>query len=163
MMTTRTTRRMLLIASVICVSSACYTYTPVEQPMPGAQVRAALTVEGSVRQSEFLGEPIRSLSGRFVSSDANAVQLDIVTASSRGTFNDIVLRDTLAIPAAQIVVMEEREISWLRTAVVFAAAATVGVVAISSLTNGGEDVDTSGGPPPVTFDRIRIPIFRFGR
>ncbi len=151
-----------LVGLTLAVASACYTYKPVEQPAPGAAVRAALTVEGAVRQSEFLGEPVRSLSGKFVSRDADAVRLDIITGASRGTFNNIVLRDTLAIPTDQIITLEEREISWVKTAIVFAAVATITALGVGTLTGGGEDIDT-GNPPITVFEGIRIPVFRITR
>ena len=154
-------RRAALLAVAVGMSTACYSYRPIEQPRPGSAVRASLTVEGAVRQSEFLGEPIRSLTGKFVTTDAAGVHLDIITGASRGTFNDIVLRDTLAIPTNQIVVMEERELSWIRTGVLTVGAAIVAGVAIGSLTGGGENID-GGSDPGTSFDRIRIPWFRIG-
>jgi hypothetical protein len=162
MTTVHRLRRLVLLAVAAGAGTACYTYRPLEQPMPGAAVRASLTVEGAVRQSEYLGEPIRSLSGKFVSTDAGGVHLDVITGASRGIFNDIVLRDTLSIPTNQIVVMEAREIHWLRTGIVAAGAALIAGVAIGSLTGGGENVEGSG-PPPEGFEGILIPIFRIGR
>jgi hypothetical protein len=155
-------RRTFLLVVALGAGTACYTYSPVEQPRPGTAVRASLTVEGSVRQSEYLGEPIRSLSGKFVSTDAGSVHLDVITGASRGIFNDIVLHDTLSIPTGQIVVMEQREISWLRTGIVTVGAAVIAATAIGSLTGGGDNVDGDLGNG-TTFERIRIPIFRIGR
>lgn len=160
-MTKRSLGRLGVIALCALFSTACYTYQIVESPAPGTNVRAALTVEGAVRQSEFLGEPVRNLSGRLVTADDDLVRLDVITASSRGTFNDIVIRDTLSIPGDQIVALEQREVSWIRTGVIAAAITTVAVVGISSLTSGGENID-GGGEPGTTFEGIRFPIFRIG-
>lgn len=160
-MINRALSRVATLALLAMASTACYTYQVVETPAPGTNVRAALTVEGAVRQSEFLGEPVRNLSGKLVTADENVVRLDVITASSRGTFNDIVIRDTLSIPGDQIVALEQREVSWIRTALIAAAVTTVGVVGISSLTSGGENID-GGGEPGTTFEGIRFPIFRIG-
>ncbi len=161
-----TIRRLLkasmAVATALFVGSACYTYRPVESPTPGAAVRASLTVEGSVRQSEYLGTATRSLSGKFVSAAANELRLDVITAQSRGTFNDIILRDTLSIPTDQVVVLEEREISWLKTGIIAVAVTTVAAIGFGSVTSGGGD-SSSPGPPPTTFEGISFPIFQWGR
>ena len=150
------------IAAILFVGSACYTYRPIENPEPGAPVRASLTVEGSVRQSEYLGTATRSLSGKFVSAAANEVQLDVITAQSRGTFNDIILRDTLTIPNDQVVLLEGREISWLKTGIIAVAVTTVAALGFGSVTSGGGE-SSGDGPPSTTLDRISFPIFQWGR
>lgn len=141
---------------------ACYTYAPVQAPMPGAHVRASLTVEGAVRQSEILGRPSRNLNGKFVSLDSGMLALDVITASTRGQLREIVLRDTLRIPLDQLVVLEERELSWVRTGVVAAGLAVAAVVGVNSLTSGGE-VDPGNSGPTVPLDRITIPLFQIRR
>lgn len=154
--------RMVALGALLSLGSGCYTYQVVQQPRSGAEVRAVLTVEGAVRQSERLGQPIRSLSGRFVAGDDARLHLDVITGQSRGTFNDIVLRDTLAVPRDQIVALEEREVSWIRTALVGVAAAAVAVVAIGSVTSGGGDIEGGSGPG-TQFEPVGIPFFRIGR
>ena len=88
--------------------SACYTYAPVRTPEPGSQVRAGLTVEGAVRQSDILGRPVRNLNGRLVSMDADEVALDVIVASTRGQLQEIVLRDTLRIPMEHLEGLQQR-------------------------------------------------------
>jgi len=142
--------------------AACYVYAPIEQPSPGDAVRASLTVEGAVRQSEALGEPIRNFNGRLVSLDSEVLALDIITASTRGQLREIVLRDTLMIPREQVMLIEGRELSWVRTGVIGAGAAAVVAVIFNSLTSGGENVPGDGGPID-GLDGITIPIFSIRR
>ncbi len=158
----RAMERTLTSALVVIFLSACFRYVPVENPPPGAEVRASLSVEGAVRQSERLGQPVRSLSGKLVGFDNGDVQLDIITAASRGTFNDIVLRDTLAIPRDQVLVIEQREISWVRTGLVAVGVTAAAIAGIASVTSGGQDIDGGGMPPPVA-DRIMIPLITISR
>ncbi len=151
-----------LVAALMPLMCGCYVYMPVQAPRPGTQVRAALTVEGAVRQSELLGRPTRNFNGRLVSLDDQALRLDVITASTRGQLREIVLRDTLSIPRHQVLELETRELSWARTGVVAAGVGTAVYVILKSLTSGGENID-SGGPPPDGFDRVTIPIFSIRR
>jgi len=142
--------------------SGCFTYQTVETPPPGADVRAVLTTEGAVVQSELFGEPIRSLSGKMVSTDAETVRLDVITGQSRGNFNDIILRDTLSVPRAHIVEMEQRDVAWVRTALIGAGVVGVAIFGIASATNGSGG-NGGDGPAPPTSDVIRIPFFSWSR
>ena len=151
--------RRALVAALLPLVTACYVYTPVQAPMPGTPVRAALTVEGAVRQSEVMGQPIRNFTGRLVSLDSETLALDVITASTRGQLREIVLRDTLMIPMDQVTMIESREISWIRTGVVGAGVATAVAVVINSLTSGGENDPADGGPVDA-LDRVTIPIFQ---
>ena len=151
-----------LVALSLPLMAACYVYVPVEQPSPGSQVRASLTVEGAVRQSDVMGRPMRNFNGRFVSLDSETLALDVITASTRGQLREIVLRDTLSIPRDQVMVIEGRELSWVRTGVIGAGAAAAVVVIFNSLTSGGENVPGDGGPID-GLDGITIPIFQIRR
>ena len=157
-----TRARIVALAAVLPLVAACYTYAPAQAPMPGAPVRAALTVEGAVRQSEMWGEPVRNFTGRLVSLDSEFLQIDVITASTRGQLNEIILRDTLRIPMREVEQVEERRISWLRTGIVGGGMAVVVGSILNSLSGGGGDVEGGGDLPPVA-DRITIPIFQIRR
>ena len=150
------------VALQFSMLAGCYTYAPVATPAPGAHVRASLTVEGAVRQSEVLGRPERTLTGRIVSLDDQALALDVITASTRGQLREIVLRDTLVIAVDQVTAIEERRLSWARTGVVFAGFVVGGFLLVNNLTAGGE-VDSGTEGPTVPLDRITIPIFQIRR
>lgn len=161
-------RRFDLLCTVSCLLFAgCYSYTPLQTPTPGADIRARLTSEAAIRHSEGLYDPILHYEGRVVEAGSDSLALDILVARSSTTFQDIEIRDTIRLARMEIQSIESRELSTVRT-VLFAVGVGAGVFAvvkgIDQVVGGTGDDDTDPPPPAVVMPLSRwLGTLVFGR
>ena len=136
--------------------AACYSYTPVNTPAPGMDVRARLKPDAAVKRSEGLDDAIMRFDGTVTQVTPDALTLHVILARSSSGLQDVVLRDTVRLPTAEIQSITQRQLSVGRTAlfVVAVGAAAVGLIKGIEEVVGGTD-DTDNIPPPAAV----VPVF----
>lgn len=148
---------MLLLCLLSPVTPACYKYTPVQSPEPGMEVRAELETEAAVRRSQGLNDAILSYDGVVVDVTPGGLSLDVLIARSTSAFQDVTIRDTIALENIEVRSLMKRTLSPART-VIFTLGTGVAAFAIvkgiDSIT-GGTGEGGGNGPPPA----MRIPVF----
>lgn len=142
---------LLVLLSVLPLATvtACYSYTPVQSPQPGMDVRTRLKADAAARRSQGLDEPVLRYDGLIVASTAESLSLDVLVARSSSAFQDIVIRDTLRIELSEIQSISKREFSPARTGlftVGTAVAAFAVVKGIEQIVGGSEDPLDPGDP-----------------
>ena len=153
------------LLSGLLVSTGCYTYTPVERPEAGMEVRARLTGDAAARASQGLDEPILRYDGRVVSASADSIAIDVLVARASSGLQDITIRDTVALRRIDLQSVLERKFSPTRS-VLFglgAGVAAFGVVMGIDQVVGGTGEDDPN-PPPTSLREpflVRIPFFQF--
>lgn len=137
----------LAVSLLFC--AGCYTYTPVQSPQPGMEVRARLNTEAAIRRSQGLEEPVTRLDGTIIDSTPEAVSLDVLVARVSSAFQDVVIRDTVRLETSEIQSILVRKISPTRSAAftVLAAAAAFGIVKGIDQVVGGTGENGDGGTP----------------
>src|SRR5688572_13210553 len=123
--------RALLLAAIGL--AGCYTYTPVESPTPGMEVRARLTAEAASRHSQGLDEPVLSYAGRVVSTSADALALDVLVARSSSAFQNVTIRDTVTLRRTEIQSVLHRKFSAPRSALFTVGAVAAGVLVVAGI------------------------------
>jgi hypothetical protein len=140
----------------------CYSYLPVQTPQPGMDVRARLTTEAAVRRSQGLDDAIVRLDGTIVEATGSSVSLDVLVARTSSAFQNVVIRDTVKLEAAEIQSLLVRKFSPAQTAIVsvgLVAAAYGAVLSIDRLVGGTGD-DDGGGDPTFTVPLLSWVGFR---
>jgi hypothetical protein len=145
----------LLTAFGFVLCAGCYSYSPVQSPRPGMEVRARLNTEAAVRRSQGLEEPVVRLEGIVVESSPEAISLDVLVARSSSAFQNVVIRDTVQLQTSEIQSLLSRRISVPRTALF-----TAGGIAATFLLVKGIDQITggTGESPPGGNPTLRIPL-----
>jgi hypothetical protein len=151
-------RSTLVCVLPLLLSTACYRYVPVQTVQPGMDVRAQLTSAAAVRRSEGHDEPIMRYEGIIVGVASDTVTLDVLVARASGALQDVVIRDTLSIPTAEIQTILRRKLSVTKSALftLAAGASAVAIVVGIDQVVGGTG-EPPGGPPPA----FRPPWFSF--
>lgn len=151
-------QRALLTAGLF-LATGCYAYSPtrVESLVPGQGVRVHLTPMEAVRLEEIRRTDDRVMEGTF--QGTTGLVLSVSTPVSR---NDPMtgmraLTQTVEIPVAQVVEVEEKRLDRLRTGALVAGLTAGAVLGIVIATRNIE----SGGPGdrPTPPDQSRIPSF----
>ena len=141
--------RAVAVLVVIVSVTGCYSYVPVQSPVPGTEVRARLKADAAIRRSQGLDDPITRIDGVVVESSAQALALDVLVARSSSAFQNVTLRDTVRLESSEIEWVLQRKFSTARTAllVVGAGAAAAGIIAGIDQVVGGTDDPTDPGTP----------------
>ena len=149
--------RIPLLLIILSVAPACYTYTPVQAPEPGMEVRAELETEAAVRRSQGLNDAILRYDGVIVDVTPGAFSLDVVIAHSSSAFQDVTLRDTITLGDTEVRSLMRRTMAPVRTGLVALGTGVAAFVLVKSIDSivGGTDDDDDNGPPPA----MRIPLF----
>lgn len=154
----RASLRTLLIVGVLGGGSACYSYAPVEGPVVvGSEVRARLSRETALDESELTGVLTQTYQGRVMAATGDSIRLSIISARAVGPTSVQTARRIVALSMDGLLGLEERELSGVRTAlaVAGAGAAVAGIVG-GILVVGGSGGDGDGGG-----DNAFRPIFGF--
>jgi len=163
---------LIVVVLAVGVEAGCYTYQPVPAPTPGMDVRVRLRVEAAVRRSTEIDEPIRHVDGRVVAASADGISLDVLVARSQTVFQNIVIRDTVMFPAADLETVMRRKFSPAKTGLMVAVSgvgAFLIVKGISQIVGGNEDMPPDDGTTAIVVPAFRkpgltglsIPLFRF--
>ena len=132
-------------------TSACYRYAPLlgEPPAPGAEVRVRLSGGAASELSDRVGQPVRSLEGAVLASSPDSLVLDVGWgALYAGTMFEG-RRDTLTFRSDQVLEVDERAFSAVRTTGVAVALAAVILAIFRTMAGGGggSGGDGTGGTP----------------
>ena len=144
------------------VSAGCYSYIPATGDLSaGAQVRARLTAEAALQESELTGALTQSLQGRLLSITNDSLQISIVAARAVGVGQTQTARRTVGLPRASVTELFERRLSAVRTgATVLVAGGVAAAILGGVLTTGGDSGGGDGGGDPAFRALFRIPIGR---
>jgi hypothetical protein len=144
--------RVTALAVGVALASGCYSYLPVTAaPKAGQRVRIALTPEGSVELTRFLGPGVAEAEGQLssVSADGSMVVAVDFVRMSNGVRQPWSGEGVVSIPSTYVAHMRER--TYLRRqSMVAGAGLTVALVAtaIVALRSGGIGGGGGGPPPP---------------
>ena len=144
--------RTLARCVALTASLGCYTYVPATLDVVpvGARVRALISTEAELRLRDSLGLDLRALNGTLVERDDARLLFEVRTASGSRTFGGQPLYQRIALPPADVLRVDVRQVNRLRTGVLVAglagAAALIVAGAIGVLRPGTPD-QGGGGPP----------------
>jgi len=156
--------RWALLLLAVPALGACYTYQPLAGPVaPGMRVRAHLTTEGAVRQSEITGEPRRVMDGTVEAVENGSVTIEIHFGRNVGGFTrgGEGLTQSVQIPRDQLEGLDERRLSKSRTVLLaLGIGTTVGVALQQAIAGGGGG---QGTKPPDTRPptALIVPLLKF--
>lgn len=146
-------------------TAACYSYTPVRDPVPGTVVRAMIPVRSAAQGRGPEGSAV--LEGTVVSS-GDSVRIETRNRQQAGFMQEMLLVDTVRIAFDDLIALDERAFSPGRTAVL-----TAGIIAgtalvafgITSVVGGNDGDGPPGGGDPAQrvgpgtdVFRIRLPL-----
>lgn len=124
---------------VLAALTACYSFQPavgggVE---PTEDVRVRLSHEQALELSEMTGRELRSLRGRVLRAEEDSVTLDVGWG---GVYAGTVFegrRDTLSFHRRDLVEIDRREFSWVRTALVAGGVGVALGILVGQIAGGG--------------------------
>jgi hypothetical protein len=144
-------------------SSGCYTYVPAAFPTipTGERVRVYLSQAGAARLREIGGDAIPGLgerpvvAGRLVRRDATEFSLQIPIGARQTGFLQEELDQQVTLPVAELVQVERRQVSGVRSALaVVAGTAALTALVVTVLKGARNPSPSTGGDP----DNLRAPI-----
>jgi hypothetical protein len=143
--------------------AGCYTYEPIREATvaPGTDVRAHVTVDASTRVAPLLGvTEARDLSGTVVSNTDGSLVIEVPTIVQSGVNRATqTLFQRIAVSPADVLELQTRRLSNLRTGLAVGAATVLaGVVIAHQFTKSGGTDSPPGGDPGT---EARIPVLRF--
>lgn len=145
----RSARAMVGVACAAILSSACYSYAPVERPAPGSTVRIHVPVRSAVAGRNVQEESV-SFEGTVLSF-GDSLYLQTTSRREYGAFREVFEFDTLHVDPRNLMGMEERYLSKPKTygfvALVTAGAAGLVVAAVNAAGGSGGDGNGNGGGP----------------
>lgn len=128
------------------VSGACYSYVPLDGPAPvGTEVRARLTTEKALEESELLGVLTPDYEGRVMGVTSDSLMLSVITARAVGPSQVQTARRVVGLPMTGVAGLEERQLSGVRTAVAVAGGAGVVAALVAGVLTVGGDSGGGGG------------------
>ena len=140
-----------LLFGVWVVQTGCYGYRPIPptgRPPRGAQVRARLTDDGASSVRLRRGGSGGALQGEVVGWDAEGLHLAVGSRSPLlpTTFGSGV--DTVSIPSLDILVLEEKHLDGLRTALLVGGLGVgLGLITVLQFRSAGGGSPAPGAPP----------------
>ncbi|NNF26605.1 MAG: hypothetical protein HKN73_05265 [Gemmatimonadetes bacterium] len=139
--------RVLMGLLAAWVSGACYSYVPLDGPAPvGTEVRARLTTEKALEESELLGVLTQDYEGRVMGVTSDSLMLSVIAARAVGPSHVQTARRTVGLSMTGVAGLEERQLSGVRTAAAVAGGAGVIAALVAGvLTVGGDSGGDGGG------------------
>ena len=150
-------RHAVLLLGVMALSG-CFTYFPVESPMPGEIARLHVPVSSAVADP---GAPPETTTVEgTVLETGDTIVVEVQTRREIGAYREFVQENTYRIPRSELVGIEMRELSRGRSvglgAAIFVGAGVLAWLAVrDGSARGGELGDSDNTPAGFT---IRIPI-----
>lgn len=141
--------------ATVVVLTGCYSYIPLEGPAPvGSEVRAHLTDEIALKESELTGVLTQDYSGRVMAVTSDSLMLSIISARAVGAAQTQTARRIVGLPMTGVDGLEERKLSGVRTALAVAGGGAAVVAIVGGILtvggNGGGD-DNGGGETAFRF------------
>ncbi|MDH3225341.1 MAG: hypothetical protein OEO23_16590, partial [Gemmatimonadota bacterium] len=131
----------------IWISGACYSYVPIQGPAPvGTDVRARLTTEKALQESELLGVITQDYQGRVMGVTSDSLMISVISARAVGPTQTQTARRIVGLSMTQVAGLERRELSGVRTtAAVLGGAGVMAAMVAGILEVGGDGGDGGGG------------------
>ncbi|HYW49049.1 MAG TPA: hypothetical protein VE861_00510, partial [Gemmatimonadaceae bacterium] len=150
--------RFALLASVVLLCTACYTYVPSgNAPASGREVAIVLTDKGRVALSDRVGPEIDQLRGRLMSSTDTSVVLSMSESVSLRGVSAKWTDEVVTLSRDHFGSVRIKELSRGRTAVAAGVAGAAVVLVILNRTIGlGSDGVTQEPSDPRPMVRLRI-------
>ena len=152
---------MLTLVVSAVVASGCYTFQPVRQASPGDQIRARLTIEEAIRQSQDRDTPIRVLDGTVRRSESDRIDLEVVTARGQTLQENFQFATSYSIPLTGIEEMSLRKLNPVKTGALLATlAAGLYLILDATVIDGGlfgsaRPIDVDPAEPITPFKPVR--------
>ena len=139
--------------ATVFVLTGCYSYVPLEGPAPvGSEVRAHLTNETALKESELTGVLTQDYSGRVMAITSDSLMLSVIAARAIGAAQTRTARRIVGLPMTGVEGLEERKLSGIRTALAVAGGgAAVAAIVGGILTVGGNSGGDDGGGGDTAF------------
>ena len=124
------------------ISSACYSYTPIEGAVPssGQEVRLELSDEGSVRMAPLIGPRISAIDGRALESNDTVFVLAVQGVVAQGGRTMQWSQERLSVPRTAVGSVRSRTLDRRKTWMT-AALGVVGAIALSQVFGLGSGFD----------------------
>ena len=130
----------------VWVSGACYSYVPLDGPAPvGTEVRARLTNEKALEESELLGVLTQNYEGRVMGVTSDSLMLSVIAARAVGPSQVQTARRTVGLPMTGVAGLEQRQLSGVRTAVAVGGGAAIVAAMVAGILEVGGDTGGDGG------------------
>jgi len=142
--------RSLFVFLAMWCASACYYYEPLAapQPLPGSYVSATLNDPGTDTLSRTIGPDVRSIRGRLLTSDQEALRLSVTGVTLHHGENVTWKGEVVTVNRMYLAGVEQRRLSRGRTAIIVGAT-LVGMLTTYKVFQGvGLIPSHAGGPPP---------------
>jgi hypothetical protein len=156
-----------ILLPLIVSSLGCYSYAPttVDAVPEGAEVRALVTLERQAALRDQVGLNEEAVKGRVVEKRPDRLLLSVRTASTAEEFGSRSLYQRVEIPQADVLRVDAREVSPLKTAGIVAVTSG-GIVVILLEVLGGESVSGGGNGGDGGQDRVTgwlpsVPVLPF--
>jgi hypothetical protein len=156
--------RLKTLLPLVVVSSGCYSYQPttLDAVPEGAQVRALLTLERQAALRNLVGIKDNAVTGQVVEKRSDRLLLSVRTASTADGFGNRSLYQRIEIPQADVLRVDERQVSPAKTAGI-AAVASGGLVVLLTQVLGGESQSGAGNGGGATSESVtgwlpRLPV-----
>lgn len=140
-----------LVLCLVLLQAACYRYRVAAYPAVGTDVRVELTTEGTSALTGALGPRVTGIDGRLLrfGTDSSLVLHVLGVRKADGSREEWAGEMPVEVRRTHLHAVAVRELdrarSWTVGAVIAAAAATVGILAVEA--SRGKD-GTGGSPPP---------------
>ncbi len=142
--------RCVFVFLAMWCATACYYYEPLAtpQPVPGSYVSATLNDLGTDTLSRTIGPDVRSIRGRLLTSDQEALRLSVTGVTSHHGENVRWKGEALTVNRMYVAGVEQRRLATGRTAI-FVGAMLAAMLTTYKVFQGVGLIPTgSGGPPP---------------
>jgi hypothetical protein len=143
----------LIAILLVTLSTACYSYHPLQAPVPasGTRVAAELTDAGSVAMAAQVGPQVVSVRGEVLESDRDGLLLALSSVLGRNDQETFWKGERVRLPLATVARVEQRRFALGKT-MLFGAVAVGGILAAIKAfqgdgNGGGISGGTGGGSP----------------
>jgi len=142
--------RCVFVVLAMWCATACYYYEPLATPQPvaGSYVSATLNDLGTDTLSRTIGPDVRSIRGRLLTSDQEALRLSVTGVTSHHGESVTWKGEALTVNRMYVAGVEQRRLARGRTALIVGATLAA-VLTTYKVFQGLALIPTgSGGPPP---------------
>ena len=129
--------------------SGCFSYQAVldGNPEPDSEVRLRLSAPAAVALSERTGRTVRSVEGVLLQSTPDSLTVDVRWGAIYAGTPFEGRRDILAFHRSEVVEIDRREFSRVRTGIVAGGLTAAALLILRSFTGGGGDQGGTGPGP----------------
>jgi len=142
-------RRLFVFLAMWC-ATACYYYEPLATPQPvaGSYLSATLNDLGTDTLSRTIGPDVRSIRGRLLTSDQEALRLAVTGVTLHHGESVTWKGEALTVNRMYVAGVEQRRLARGRTAIIVGATLAAILTTYKVFQGVGIIPTGSGGPPP---------------